>query len=70
MHNQLYNNDSCKAKILNEVVCTSACLCLEIKLAFLRFMNVDPQNSNLVLLERCRNQNLHQNAMHDVKNER
>jgi hypothetical protein len=40
------------------------------KLVFLHFMNVDAQSSNLVLLERCRNQNLQWNAMHDVNNER
>jgi hypothetical protein len=32
MHNQLYNNDSCKAKKkLNGVVCTGAYLCLRTK---------------------------------------
>jgi hypothetical protein len=32
-----------KQKILNGVVCTGACLCLRTMLAFLCFMNVDPQ---------------------------
>jgi hypothetical protein len=42
MHTQLHSNNSYKAKILEGVVCTGACLCLGTKLDFLRFMNVDP----------------------------
>jgi hypothetical protein len=45
MHNQLYNNDSCKAKTLEGVVCIGACLCLGTMLDFLHFTKVDPQGS-------------------------
>jgi hypothetical protein len=56
MHNQLYNNDSYKAKNLKEVVCTGACLCLGTKLDFLSFMDVDPQSSDLTFPSRCHRQ--------------
>jgi hypothetical protein len=53
MHNQLYSNDSCKAKNLKWGG-MHPCLPLLEKgsmLVFLSIMNVDPQSSNLVLHE-------------------
>jgi hypothetical protein len=68
MHNQLYNNDTCKVKnlrgggmhwclpLLRSNVNFLACLCLGAMLTFLRFKNIDPQSSELTLLARHHNQ--------------
>jgi hypothetical protein len=45
-----------KQKILNGVVCTSACLSLGTMLYFLRFTIVDPQSSDLAFLDPRRHQ--------------
>jgi hypothetical protein len=56
-----------KRKILNGVVCTSACLCLRTMLAFLRFMNVDPQKLLTWLFLIHVITNLERNVMHRFK---
>jgi hypothetical protein len=71
MHNQLYSNDSCKAKNLKW---GGMHRCLPLlknrwKLAFLSFTNVDPHAPTWLLLIHVV-VNLEWNAMHNIKNER
>jgi hypothetical protein len=69
MHNQLHSNGSYKAKTLEGGGMHHACLCLGTMLYFLHFMKVDPQRSDLDLLDWRRSHHLERNAMYDVKNE-